>query len=84
MAKHTHTFVETYNGLVEFGMDRQTDEKTIIYYLQKFSDDILMEKLVPDLSDDEFEEIFLMISRLLRNHLKESEYQSLFLKDEHS
>ena len=42
MAKHTHEFVETYDGLVGFGMDRETDGYTLTYYLQKFSDDDLM------------------------------------------
>ncbi|MBW1763489.1 MAG: cytoplasmic protein, partial [Deltaproteobacteria bacterium] len=38
MAAHSHKFVEEYEGLVGFGMDRETDENTLIYYLQKFSD----------------------------------------------
>ncbi len=82
MARHAHNFVETYDGLVGFGLDRETDEKTVIYYLQKFSDDALMEKLIPKLTDEELEEIFTMISRMLRNHFTEPEYHELFLKDE--
>ena len=42
MAQHTHHFVEEYDGLVGFGMDREGDENTVAYYLQKFSDDTLM------------------------------------------
>ena len=83
MAKHTHRFVETYDGLVGFGLDRKTDEKTIIYYLQKFSDDELMEHLIVRLTDDELNEIFSTLTRLLKKHLTESEYHSLFLKDDH-
>ena len=41
MNKHNHDFVETYKGLVGFGYDRETDENTVEYYLQKFSDDQL-------------------------------------------
>ena len=81
MAKHTHHFVETYSGLIGFGLDRNTDENTIIYYLQKFSDDELMKKLVPKLTDDELNEIFLRITGLLKKHLTEAEYHDLFLKD---
>ncbi len=33
---HSHEFVENYDELVGFGLDRGTDEKTIIFYLQKF------------------------------------------------
>ncbi len=83
MAKHTHGLVETYDGLVGFGLDRETDEKTIIYYLQKFSDDEVMEHLIVRLTDDELGEIFSMLTRLLKKHLTDSEYHSLFLKDDH-
>ena len=83
MAKHSHHFVETYDGLVGFGFDRETDEKTIIYYLQKFSDDTLMENLIPQLTDDELGEIFSMLTKLLKKHLADTEYHTLFLKDDH-
>jgi len=81
MTKHTHDFVENYNGFVGFGLNRATDENTVIYYLQKFSDDTLMNKIIKKFDDDELNEIFTMVSRILKNHLKESEYHSLFLKE---
>jgi len=83
MPDHTHHFVETYDGLVGFGLDRPTDESTIIYYLQKFSDDCLLETLVKRLSDEELEALFQTITATLKRHLSESEYHQLFLKDEH-
>jgi hypothetical protein len=83
MAKHSHNHVETYDGLIGFGLDRETDENTIIYYLQKFSDDTLMGELVKRLTDDELDEIFSLLTRLLKKHLKDSEYHTLFLKDDH-
>jgi len=83
MKLHAHNFVETYNGLVGFGADRQTDENTVIYYLQKFSDDSLMQTLIQRLSNEELSEIFALISRILKQHLNESEYHHLFLKNEH-
>jgi hypothetical protein len=83
MAKHSHNFVESFDGFVGFGLDRKTDENTIIYYLQKFSDDALMKKLVKRLTDDELSEIFHLLTRLLKNHLENTEYHSLFLKDKH-
>ena len=83
MGAHSHHFVDTYKGLVGFGADRETDEKTIIYYLQKFSDDVFMEILTQRLTDGELEEIFSLITRLLKNHLTESEYHRLFLKEAH-
>ena len=83
MTVHTHNFIETYQGLVGYGADRETDENTIIYYLQKFSEDRLMATLTKRMTDGELEEIFNLISRLLKNHLTESEYHKLFLKDDH-
>ncbi|RZB34001.1 MAG: hypothetical protein SRB2_03394 [Desulfobacteraceae bacterium Eth-SRB2] len=83
MKKHSHNHIETYDGLAGLGLDRETDENTIIYYLQKFSDDTLINKLVKRLSEDEIEEIFSLLTRLLKKHLTDSEYHTLFLKDNH-
>jgi len=83
MSSHTHNFIETYTGLVGFGFDRETDENTVRYYLQKFSDDKFSEHLLARLTDEELSEIFFMITRIMRNHLSEPEYHSLFLKDNH-
>ncbi|MCU0579536.1 MAG: cytoplasmic protein [Desulfobacterota bacterium] len=79
---HRHQFVEEYDGLVGFGFDRDTDEKSLMVYLQKFSDDALLKALVPRLNDGEIQEVFDLISRLIRKHLKDEEYHKLFLKDE--
>ena len=83
MAVHTHNFVETYRDLVGYGFDRETNENTIIYYLQKFSEDRLMAIITKRMTDGELEEIFNLINRLLKNHLTESEYHNLFLKEDH-
>ena len=80
---HTHTFVETHQGFVGFGLDRKTDEETILFYLQKFSDDTLMRHLIPLLSYSELEKIFSLITGLLKKHLTEPDYHRLFLKDNH-
>lgn len=82
MTIHSHTFVEAYQGLVGFGLDRESNEKTVIYYLQKFSDDEVMEELVKRMTDEELDELFTHLSRLLKRHLSESEYHHLFLKDD--
>ena len=80
---HTHNFVETYQGLVGYGADRETDENTLIYYLQKFSDDGLMALITKRMSGAEMLELFDVINRLLKNHLSEAEYHQYFLKDGH-
>ena len=81
MAKHNHKFVDEYDGLVGFGFNRETDEKTITYYLQKFSDDAVMQTLIKRLTDKDLAEIFDLITRLLKMHLSEDEYHTLFLKN---
>ena len=79
---HTHNFVENYQGLVGYGADRETVEITIIYNLQKFSDDKLMATITQRMADEELLETFEFINRLLKKHLSESEYHNLFLKDD--
>ncbi|MHC1730041.1 MAG: cytoplasmic protein [Syntrophobacteraceae bacterium] len=83
MPTHSHTIVEEYDGMVAFGLSREVDEKSLMYYLQKFSDDDLVCVLVPRLSDEEIDNLFGLISGLMRNHLNDDEYHRLFLKDEH-
>ena len=83
MSTHSHEFVENYDGLVGFGADRDTDEATVMVYLQKFSDDNLLQHLIRRLSDGELAEIFDLVNRLMVTHFTEEEYHSLFLKDDH-
>jgi len=83
MTAHSHDFVEEYDGLVGFGYDRETDENTLVYYLQKFSDDHLMDRLKKRMTGEELEELFFFLSRLLKKHLSEDEYHRYFLKDSH-
>ena len=82
MNKHSHTFVEEYDGLVGFGFDRQVDELTLTYYLQKFSDDEHMALIRTRMSDSDVEELFNSLSGLLKKYLTDEEYHSHFLKDE--
>jgi hypothetical protein len=82
MAKHSHEFVEAFDGLVGYGLDRQSDEDTVQVYLQKFSDDRLMKTILKRMSDDDLAEVFEVTSRMLKEYLTEPEYHQLFLKDE--
>lgn len=84
MNKYTHNFIENYDDLIGFGMNRKTNEHTVTCYLQMFSDDTLLQAIVPRMSDTELENMFETISDLLRKHLTEPEYHRLFLKDESS
>ncbi len=82
MGRHSHRFVEEYDGLVGFGLDRKTDEHTVAWVLQKFSDDALLAALLPRLEPEELSGVFDLVHRLLRRHLDEAEYHRLFLKDD--
>ncbi len=82
-SKYSHEFVESYDGLIGFGWDRQTDENSLICYLQMFSDDTLLHILVKRMSDEDIVEIQNLIHRMLKKHISESEYHRLFLKDHH-
>ena len=81
MGLHSHQFVETYDGMIGFGLNRETDENTVICYLQKFSDDELMALMRCRLKDEELAGLFDQLSSLLRKHLSEDEYHRYFLKD---
>ena len=82
MAKHSHRFVEEYDGLVGFGFSRDVDENTLTYYLQKFADDQFMETIRGRMSDTDMEVLFDMLTRLMKQYLTEEEYHRHFLKDE--
>lgn len=83
MKKYSHDFIEDYDGFLGFGWDRETDENTLICYLQMFSDDRLMKTLSRRMSDDELDELHRLINRLLIQHLNDNEYHELFLKEAH-
>jgi hypothetical protein len=83
MANHSHRFIEEFEGFIGFGLNRESDRDTVIYYLQKFSDDRLMALLRNRLSDEDRQAIFDLLSGLLRKHLSEPEYHRYFLKDNH-
>ena len=82
MEKYAHRFVETYRGPVAFGLSREIDEASLVVYLQKFSDDRLIEVLRSRLSDEEILRTADWIVGLLRRHFTEEEYHRLFLREE--
>ena len=82
MSSHNHRFVEEYDGLIGFGLEREINESTLICYLQKFSDDDLMALLRTRMSDQDLEDLFELLGKLLKTYLSEEEYHVYFLKDE--
>jgi hypothetical protein len=82
MSRHRHNFVETYDGLVGYGYDRQCNENTLACYLQKFSDDEHVKLMLSRMSDEDMDKLFNLLGELLKKYLEEPEYHSVFLKDE--
>lgn len=83
MAAHSHRFIEEFDGFIGFGLNQESDMDMVVYYLQKFSDDQLMELLRKRLTDEDCQTVFDLLSGLLRKHLSEPEYHHYFLKDNH-
>ncbi len=81
MPIHSHTFVEYYNGLAGYGYDRESNEKTLAYYLQKFSDDEHIKLIAGRMSDQDMEGLYDMLCGLLKKYLDEEEYHRVFLKE---
>ncbi|MBN2123959.1 MAG: cytoplasmic protein [Deltaproteobacteria bacterium] len=82
MAKHSHRFVETFDGFLGYGLDRESNENTLQVYLQKFSDDRLMKTILGRMTDDDLAEVFDTIGKMLKKYLADLEYHQLFLKDD--
>jgi hypothetical protein len=74
--------VEEYEGLPGFGLDRESDEATITWYLQKFSDDEHMALIRGRMSEEDLAGLFDFLGGLLKKYLTEEEYHRVFLKDD--
>ena len=81
MSQHSHRFVEEYDGLVGFGLNREVNGYALTYYIQKFGDDRLMAVMRERMSDGDMEELFNLLARLLKNYLTEEDYHRYFLMD---
>ncbi len=64
-----------------FGLDRDTDERSLQLFLERFTRPELLAALLPRLSDQEITALLDQLSGLMKNHLREPEYHRLFLKD---
>jgi len=82
MGRHSHRFVDEYDDLVGFGFDRETDEKSLTWYMQKFSDDDHMALIRERMSEGDLKTLFDQLGGLLKKYLSEEEYHRVFLKDQ--
>lgn len=66
-----------------FGLDRATDEQSLITFLKQFSEDCLLGTLAPRMSEEEIHQVVDLLTGVMRNHLSGEEYHSLFLGEDH-
>ena len=66
---------------IAFGLDRATDERSLILFLERFTRPELLATLVPRLTEEEIIALLDQLSALMKKHLREPEYHRLFLKD---
>jgi surfactin synthase thioesterase subunit len=66
---------------IAFGLDRATDERSLILFMERFARPALLATLVPRLDDQEIVALLDHLGGLMKKHLREPEYHRLFLKD---
>lgn len=79
--EHDSPFANGNAGAICFGLDRATDERSLILFLKRFCDERLLTALVPRLQAEEIDQVVDLVSGLLRAHLTDEEYHALFLED---
>lgn len=67
---------------IVFGLNRENDERSLADFLQLFSQTRLTSVLIPRMTDKEIDSTVEMLSTIMRNHLNEKEYHTLFLGKE--
>ena len=66
-----------------FGLDRNTDEQSLVTFLRLFSQDRLLGTLAPRMREEEIHQVVDLLTGIMRNHLSDEEYHNLFLGEEH-
>ncbi|MBP7516275.1 MAG: cytoplasmic protein [Desulfobulbus sp.] len=66
-----------------FGLDRNTDEQSLVTFLRLFSQDRLLGTLAPRMREEEIHQVVDLLTGIMRNHLSGEEYHNLFLGEEH-
>ena len=68
-----------------FGLNRTTDEQSLLLVLHLFTKEELLQALIPRLDEDEIMQLVRQLTGVLHKHLEEKEYHELFLGNhEHS
>lgn len=64
---------------LSFGLNRNSDERFLAVFLQRFTDDRLLDLLIPRMDDATLIMIVDFITRLMKDHLTDTEYHQVFL-----
>ena len=64
-----------------FGLNRELDEQSLALFLRLFTQEQLLETLIPRLEEEEITRLVQELTALLHKHLAEKEYHELFLGD---
>ena len=64
-----------------FGLNRETDERSLAAFLQRFAEPAFLQTLIPRLKEEEITSLLDFLSSLMHKHCSEKEYHRLFLKD---
>jgi len=66
-----------------FGINRATDEQSLVTFLQHFSDDRLLNILIPRMTEPEMHQMVDQLTAIMKTHLSGDEYHTLFLGEDH-
>jgi len=62
-----------------FGFDRETDEQSLLIFLENFLRQDILKILVPRMSDQEISGLVNQLTGIMHKHLSKGEYHQLFL-----
>jgi hypothetical protein len=66
---------------IVFGFDRTMDEQSLQLFLQRFTDEKVLGVLLPRLQDEDILTTVDFLTAIMRKHLSEKEYHTLFLAE---
>jgi hypothetical protein len=69
------------NAPICFGLDRRTDEASLIAFVERFARPDLLAILIPRLTDDEITTTLDFLTNLMKKRLSDPEYHRLFLAE---
>ncbi len=65
-----------------FGLNRDTDERSLAIFLQMFTTDEMLDTLIPRLSEDDISQTVDFLTQIMKKHLQETEYHTIFLGED--